>query len=149
MEQKLEKSGQNLNPMFYWKWVMKNKVPKAVPLVVLSSVSQTDAEVLSLNFNRIDYVFFDVPPNESMFVHENIKFAERARYTEKEYLDLLSRADYFYSPKEKDRIEAGLCGCKILHSVSELINFAEDNNIKILGFVERITNWENTKNLLT
>lgn len=145
--QSLDKSGLNLDPMFYWQWVMKNKSERIVPRVVFRGVPQDVAEELGLNLPNVDILVFDTVPNGCFPIYDNVKLYERNRFTEKQYLQQLSLADYFYSENEKENIEAGLCGVKVLETPDELWKNRE--KLHVLTVHERIDCWEYWKNLLT
>ncbi len=145
--QSFEKNGQNLDPMFYWKWVIKNKTPKTIPLVVLEGLDELGIEELAALFPSIDFIAFDIGSNIYFPKHNNLKIAERHRYTDYQYLDLLSRTDYFYTQDENSKLEACLCGVRVFENKEKLLE--ELKRPMVLTTFGRIDNWEKTKNLLT
>lgn len=131
--------------MFYWQWVMKNRGGRITPSVVLFDIDSEILVNMSEQYPTVDFLAFNVEtPN---YFHSNILLLDRARKTQKQYLQILSDADYLYASDPRIRQEASLCGVKVFDNLDDL--HAELRNPKVLQKVERIENWESAKNLLT
>lgn len=150
MEQDSKKSGssnENLNPMFYWKWVLKNRGGRITPRAITIDLDYNTIKQLVKNHPEVDFSVFDTDLEEESPLFRNVLFCERGRKTDTEYYTMLSEADYFYSNDNRLNLEAGLCGVKSCSTIEELE--ANLQSARVLTKIERIENWESAKNLLT
>lgn len=146
MEQELKKNGyKDLNPMFFWQFVL-NKHCSSVPTIAIYKPDLCNEDFFEFveKNQQYDFVFdafeyCDVPHNVL------IRFLEKHEY--KSWVRDWNRIDYLLCDEKEKRywMSAGLCGVKVFHNVNDLLK----SNIHKLSSVERIDNWENTKNLLT
>lgn len=150
MEQNLKKSGWNLNPMFYWKYVM-NKTSKTVPEIRFIDYPLDEVKLIKLAYENPTLNFTvetEENPGGLLVSQNNVKYVWRKILNSEERLKALSNTDYAVCKNDNPRgLEAGLCGIKLFTSFEEL----KENitKLKVLNSVERIENWENTKNRLT
>lgn len=152
MEQSLEKSGWNLNPMFYWQYVM-NKSARVIPEVRFIDYPLDEVELIKIAYENPG-IHFTVETEDNpggVLVHQNnVKYVWRKLLNPQERLKALGLTDYVIC-REDDPLglEAGLCGVEVKHYKS-IQGLSQDiENLKVLDSVERITNWEKTKSLLT
>ena len=148
--QGLEKSGStNLNPMFWWKYVMMDKAHSVPSFCVIGRMSES---LIELAKTYPEFIFYLLQTDMDSGIPNYGNIVVRWKYSlveDKAKGEWWSKIDYLLcSDKfEEDKLEAGLCGVKCLES-------GEDFVLKVvqgvpLTKVDRIENWEFTKNLLT
>lgn len=140
---------KNLDPMFYWKYVMK-KGNRSYPEVRFIDFPINDGALAKLAHNNPEVVFrveSEDPPGGIPVFQSNVHFVWRKMMTPKQRLEALNNTDYVVCKKNSVYgFEAGLCGVRVLHSLDALKNI---DILRVLSSLERIENWEKTKELLT
>lgn len=145
MEQDLNKSGSNLNPMELWKYVMAGREDRLPCILIKGEVPEGIRNlIIATEEFPIDWVVEDGPVISNA---KNILYRERNRLTDKEWYRSLSNVDYLICVAGDTEycLQAALCGVKVITDEEEL----EGKSIKVLPKYDRIENWENAKNLLT
>lgn len=147
MEQECERNGfMSLDPMYYWKYVMK-KGSRTRPEVRLIDAEVEVETIAKLAYYNPNIIFRVETENNlgGLPVHqENVHYVWRGIMSEKERLNALNNTDYvIYKDDNLYGLEAELCG-------AERIEISDVNEkLTVLNSVERIENWEKAKKVLT
>lgn len=146
MEQELKKTGyHDLNPMFFWHFVL-NRHSSSIPIIVVYKSSLCDEALMTFirenqkyDFILDNFAHYDAP--------QNVLFRYLERYEYKTWVRDWNKIDYLLCEEKEKRywMSAGLCGVNVFHNVKDLLRA----DIHKLSSLERIDNWEKTKNLLT
>lgn len=140
---KLEKSGWNLNPMFYWQYVKGSSDRMPCILVKGEPTDKIKKLIADEKYSLVNWIVED---GTQTLDKRNVLYRERNRMTDKEWLRGLSNIDYLICDEEHYEywMPIALCGVKIL--------FNEDDTkpeARVRSYLERIESWEWAKNLLT
>lgn len=139
---------KNLNPMFYWQYVMP-KSSHLIPKVVFIDYEIEPAKliILAKKYADVDFVIESqsVPSGEVVALN-NVDYRWRDRIEYRHWLESWTSIDYVIAKKENldSWIEPALCGVKILFSEDEL-----PETINPFDSVSRIENWEWAREVLT
>lgn len=140
--QDLEKNGLNLNPMFFWQYVMSGSLNRTPRIVVKGSISYELAE--RTKDLPVDLIIEDGPIMEGL---TGVTYRERKKMLYKDWVEGWARTDFLVCDEcKKDYwLQAGLCGVKVIFSDDDWKN----EPIRVLTYAERVNNWEQTKSILT
>lgn len=146
MEQELNKNGDRLDPMRFWRYVLRKDKRDVVPRIVIYQKKILNEAILTFirRHPEYDFIFDDIPYFEAP---QNVLFRFTNRIDYKFWVEHWNRVDFLLCDEEEDLYwkTAGLCGVRALHTPNSLLNI----DIHKLDSIERIDNWENVKNLLT
>ena len=139
MEQKYDLSGlKNLNPAQCWKYVMADK-RKVVPSILVAKDFPELFEVATKN-PTVDFIILKYSDNS--VYKSNIIYIDKRRYNLSGWYKYLQGVDYVLCDENDSlRFECGLCGVSWLESL-------DMDKVHTLNSLERIENWESTKNSL-
>ena len=131
----------NLDPMYFWQYVMKGSEDRLPCILIKGNVPENLVEVIKDN----PYVNWIVEDGEEVPELKSVLYREQKRLTTKSWLKGWSSIDYIICDKNQPEcwLVAGLCGVKVL------FEWDNDLKIKVQSKVERIENWEWSRNLLT
>lgn len=145
MEQGLNKSGLNLNPMELWKYVMAGREDR-LPCILIKGETPEGVRNLIISTEEfpIDWIVEDGPEIPDA---KNVLYREKNRLTDKEWYRSLSNVDYLICIDGDTEycLQAALCGVKVITDEEEL----EGQSIKVIPKYDRIENWEIAKKSLT
>lgn len=148
MEQECQ-NWKSLNPMFFWPRVMKWN-ERACPRVVIKGNTEEEFLEQIAKHQEIDFVIED---SDSVIAPRlnNLVFRWSNKVSYKSWVDEWARVDYLICD-ENDKnywVQAGLCGVKVFFRWEDFVKALDQGEILVLSKVDRIDQWESTKNLLT
>lgn len=150
MEQGYEKNGLNLDPMFFWQYVMA-KGQRVRPRVAFIDL-KLEKEMVDNIADELPYVDFIIEEesvdNKVKSSKENVLYRWRDRIEYKNWLKTWTTVDYGVGSKENVLSkQVALCGVKMFENVDDFLALGE--NIRVFNNVDRIENWESARKLLT
>lgn len=144
MEHDIDRSGlMSLNPMYWWKYVMKEKEKDYITATIYAKTSPEIDELMEkhpeMSFNFIQVCLEDGCPQLG---NVRVKWVSKIQ-SDEEKGKLWSQTDYLLVPSEYllEAFEAGLSGVKYFTNEKEFLNALKTPLTK----VNRIENWENTQ----
>lgn len=148
MEQSLGENGlQNLNPMYFWKYVRADK-NRITPRVIIQVEKNIDFFYIAEQAHQWEFLLLT-----NNFLQDphfpNVKIMWGDSLTPEQRYKLYSSADYVLSDIEKPELwlPAMFCGATPIYDLEQLESVVEKT--EPLTIVERIENWENAENTLT
>lgn len=146
MEQKSQ-DWKNLDPMFFWKYVMP-KSQHSVPKVVFLDfdIDNSEIEKICSKYPEVNFVIEKEEYSRKKGFLEIVNYRWRDRMEYWQWLDSWKFTDYVIVNKDDIElwIQPALCGVKILFDVEDL-----GDTVTPIDTVGRIENWEWAKTLLT
>lgn len=133
------------DPMFYWQYVM-SKTERTIPRVVFLNVVPSVEELERLANDNPNVSFLveteSYPGGVDKFL-SNVDYRWRDRIEKKDWVKSWTTTDYvIVKPEDKDLwITPALCGVEVCNTVP--------GEFKVLENVERVTNWDNARKMLT
>lgn len=142
MEQKLDKSGWNLNPMYYWQFVKGYE--NRLPCILVKGNLSDGLRSFLVHYPQINVIVED---GEQVQELKNVLYRERVRLTDKDWLKGLTTVDYLVCDEENIEywLPSALCGVKIIFNDSDWVG----ESIHVRSYLERIDSWEWARKLLT
>jgi len=148
MEQECQ-SWKSLDPMYFWPLVMRWK-NRVCPRIVIKGNSEEEFLEQISKHPEMDFVIED---SESLVAprFNNLVYRWRNKMSYKSWVDEWARVDYLVCDEnDKDYwMQAGLCGVKVFFSWEKFVEALNRGEILVLSKIDRIDQWEMTKNLLT
>ena len=146
MEQKSQ-DWKNLDPMFFWKYVMpktNHNIPKVVFLDF--DIDNSEIEKICSKYPEVNFVIEKEEYSRKKDFLEIVNYRWRDRMEYWQWLDSWKFTDYVIANKDdiEGWIQPALCGVKILFDVEDL-----GDTVAPIDAVRRIENWEWAKTLLT
>ena len=146
MEQKSQ-DWKNLDPMFFWKYVMP-KTSHNIPKVVFLDfdIDNSEIEKICSKYPEVNFVIEKEEYSRKKDFLEIVNYRWRDRMEYWQWLDSWKFTDYVIANKDDIElwIQPALCGVKILFGVEDL-----GDTVAPIDAVGRIENWEWAKTLLT
>ena len=144
MEQKFQ-NWKNLNPMYYWQFVMKKKADR-LPCVVIKGDPTVSVVRLIQQYQNYP-IHWIIEDGQEISEIKNILYRDSSHLSYHEWVKNWSSVDFLICKEsEKDYwMVALLCGVSVIFDD----NIQDLPSIQVLSSVDRIENWEKAKNLLT
>lgn len=146
MEQKYQ-DWKNLDPMFFWKYVMpksQHRIPKVVFLDF--DIDNPEIEKICSKYPEVYFIIEEGEYSRKKDFLEIVNYRWRDRMEYWQWLESWKFTDYVIANKDDIElwIQPALCGVKILFDVEDL-----GDTVTPIDTVGRIENWEWAKTLLT